>query len=111
MRWLRYRRGVDERMEIAKAVILASRGADDRPWPAAPAGAKHLFPVANRPIVFHCLAGLRAAGVLEAVICVGPHESAAIEQAVGDGRDWGLSVGYAEWRREEGVGHALAMAR
>jgi len=98
-------------MEIAKAVILASRGCDDRPWPAALAGAKHLFPVANRPIVFHCLAALRASGVLEVVICVGPQESTAIRQAVGDGRQWGLSVGYAEWRREEGLGGALAITR
>jgi glucose-1-phosphate thymidylyltransferase len=96
-------------MEIAKALILAGRGNDDRPWPTAPSGAKHLFPVANRPILFHNLEALRSAGVLEAAILADPAAGDAIEQAVGDGRDWGLSVTHVEWPRSGG-GLAGALA-
>jgi glucose-1-phosphate thymidylyltransferase len=98
-------------MEIAKALILAGRGCDDRPWPTAPVGPKHLFPVANRPILFHNLEALRAAGLLEATILVEADAGAAIERAVGDGHDWGLSVGYAEWDPSVGLGGALSAGR
>jgi glucose-1-phosphate thymidylyltransferase len=95
-------------MEIAKALILAGRGCDDRPWPTAPAGPKHLFPIANRPILFHNLEALRSAGVLEAAILVDSDTGSAIERAVGDGRELGLSVRYREWNSAAGVGAALA---
>jgi glucose-1-phosphate thymidylyltransferase len=98
-------------MEIAKALILAGGGRDGRPWPSGPAGAKHLFPVANRPILFHNLEALSAAGVLEAMILAEPDAGAAIHQAVGDGRELGLSIGYADWKSAVGLGGALAAAR
>jgi len=94
-------------MEIAKALILAGRESDDRPWPTAPVGPKHLFPVANRPILFHHLEALRAAGVLEAALLVDAETGPAIEHAVGDGREWGLSVRYREFDSAAGVGGAL----
>jgi glucose-1-phosphate thymidylyltransferase len=86
-------------MEIAKALILAG------PEP------QHLFPVANRPILFHNLEALRAAGVLEAAIFADRRTVGTIERAVGDGRDWGLSVSCAEWDPNAGVGGALAAGR
>jgi glucose-1-phosphate thymidylyltransferase len=98
-------------MEIAKALILTGQGGDDRPWPTAPTGPKHLFPVANRPILFHNLEALRAAGVLEATILVESDAGAAIERAVGDGGDWNLNIRYEEWSASRGVGGALAAGR
>jgi glucose-1-phosphate thymidylyltransferase len=98
-------------MEIAKALILAGRGCDDHPWPTAPAGAKHLFPVANRPILFHSLESLRAAGVLEAAILSEGDAGEAIREAVGDGRAWGLSIRHEQWRSRVGLSGALRAAR
>jgi glucose-1-phosphate thymidylyltransferase len=95
-------------MEIAKALILAGHGAGDRPWPTAPVGPRHLFPIANRPILCHNLAALRAAGVLEAAILADRDAGDAIRQAVGDGREWGLSVRYVDWESARGIGGALA---
>ncbi|MDA0166929.1 sugar phosphate nucleotidyltransferase [Solirubrobacter ginsenosidimutans] len=97
-------------MEIAKALILTGCAGDDRPWPTAPNGPKHLFPVANRPILFHNLEALRAAGVLEGVMLVDSDSGEAIERAVGDGRDWGLSLRYETWSPAEGIGAALGAA-
>jgi glucose-1-phosphate thymidylyltransferase len=75
----------------------------------APGDPKHLIPVANRPILFHNLEALRAAGVLEATLLVEPGAGQAIESAVGDGREWGIGVRYDEWEPEEGVSGALAV--
>jgi glucose-1-phosphate thymidylyltransferase len=98
-------------MEIAKALILAGSGSDGRPWPTSSAGPRHLFPVANRPILFHNLEALRAAGVLEAAILAEPDARKAIQRAVGDGSDWGLIVRFAPWRTSVGIGGALAAGR
>src|SRR6188472_596752 len=97
-------------MEIAKALILAGSASDACPWPAVP-GSRHLFPVANRPILFHNLEALRAAGILEATILADADAGPAIERAVGDGTDWDLTVHHAEWRSAEGLPAALAVGR
>jgi glucose-1-phosphate thymidylyltransferase len=96
-------------MEIAKALVLAGGRSDGSPWPVAP-GSRHLFPIANRPILFHNLEALRAAGVLEVLIVAEPDTAAAIERAVGDGSEHGLSVRISEWPAAVGLGDVLASA-
>ncbi len=98
-------------MEIAKALVLAGRTAHDRPWPSVRSGPKHLVPVANRPILFHSLEALRAAGMLEATIAVEPELARPIIDAVGDGSAWNLAVRYVRWMPSTGVSGALAAAR
>jgi glucose-1-phosphate thymidylyltransferase len=98
-------------MEIAKALILAGSEADHGTWSTGSAGPRHLFPVANRPILFHNLEALRAAGVLEAAILADPAERKAIQRAVGDGSEWGLIVRYAPWRSAVGIRGALTAGR
>ena len=86
-------------MEIAKALILAGPGADDGRWARTRGSSPpRLFPIANRPILFHGLEALREAGVLEAAIVCGGATGEAIREAVGDGRRWQLSVRYLDWR-------------
>ena len=98
-------------MEIAKALVLAGRSDDDRPWPSVRLTPKPLVPVANRPILFHNLEALRRAGVLEATIAVDSDTATAIRCAVGDGSEWGLTVRYAECPWGGGVDGALTVTR
>ena len=98
-------------MEIAKALILAESDGNRRPSPTGASGPRHLFPVANRPILFHNLESLRAAGVLEAAILAAPDARRAIQRAVGDGSEWGLILRFAPWRSAVGLGGALAAGR
>jgi glucose-1-phosphate thymidylyltransferase len=95
-------------MEIAKALVLVGCGGDDRPWPTAPLSPKHLFPVANRPILSHNLDALRSAGVLEAAVLAIPETGSAIERTVGTGRDYGLSLKHLQWTGDDGLISALA---
>ncbi len=83
-------------MEIARAVILAAPAAQDLPWSSVGAGPKPLVPVATRPIVFHTLDALSAAGVLEARLHVEAHAADAYRAAVGCGERWGMTITYAE---------------
>jgi len=95
-------------MEIGKALILAgSHGPDERPYAAAPSRPRHLFPVANRPILFHQLEALRAAGVQRATILSDAASVASIAAAVGDGGDWRLSVRHAVYDPRAGLRGAL----
>ena len=48
-------------MQIAKALVLAGSGPQNRPWPSVRSMPKALVPVANRPILFHNLEALRTA--------------------------------------------------
>jgi glucose-1-phosphate thymidylyltransferase len=76
----------------AKGVIVAS--ADDtaiRP-PLDPRLAASLVPVANRPILFHALGAMREAGIVDVAIVSCAGTAGAIEDAVGDGRSWGLRL-------------------
>ena len=94
-------------MEIAKALILAGSGAYGASWTMM-AGTRHLFPVGNRPILFHNLEALRAAGVLEAAILADADVAASLRVAVGDGCRWGMNIVYADWHWSAGLPGALA---
>ena len=98
-------------MEIAKALILAGSEIDDRPWPTDPGRPKHLFPVGNRPILFHNLLRLRESGILEAEILADARTLEQLADAVDAGPDFGMTIGFAEWRTSVGLGGALAAGR
>jgi glucose-1-phosphate thymidylyltransferase len=96
-------------MEIAKALILAGSGRGM--WPTGSATPRQLFPVANRPILFHNLESLRAAGVLEVAILAEPDVRKGIQRAVGDGAEWDLMARFLPWRSSAGIGGALVAGR
>ncbi|HEV7750731.1 MAG TPA: NDP-sugar synthase [Baekduia sp.] len=98
-------------MEIAKALVLAGGAPHGQPWPSVRSTPKPLVPVANRPLLFHDLDALRAAGVLEATIAVEPDTAGAIRAAVGDGTDWRMAIRYAECATHVPLEQALALSR
>ncbi len=95
-------------MEIAKALIMAGQPRDDGGSPADLCGSAHLFPIANRPLLFHSLEALRAAGVLEAAILTEGEGDELTRRAVGDGGRWQLSARFIDWKPSSGLAGALA---
>lgn len=71
---------------------------------------KALIPVCGRPFIDWQLRLLASQGIGEVLLCIG-YLGEAIETFVGDGRAWGLEVGYS-WERGEllGTGGALRQA-
>lgn len=55
---------------------------------------KPLVPVAGRPFLDHQLRLLRSGGVGKVVLCIG-HMGEQIQEFVGDGSRWGMSVAYS----------------
>lgn len=98
-------------MEIAKAIIMAGGAGHERCLTAGGAGSRHLFPVANRPILFHQLESLRRGGLLEATILADADSRDCIKRAVGTGGDWNLTIRYGELRSGEGLSGVLDTCR
>jgi glucose-1-phosphate thymidylyltransferase len=73
-------------------------------------GARHLVPVANRPILFHALDAIAEAGIDEVgiVVC---DARAEIEAALGDGSTFGLRLTYMEPGAARGLAHCVQLAR
>ncbi len=92
-----------------KGLILAG-GSGSRLRPITHTGAKQLVPVANKPILFHGLEHLAAAGITEVGMVVGD-TAAEIEAAVGDGSRWGMAVTYLPQAAPLGLAHAVLVAR
>lgn len=69
---------------------------------------KQLVPVANKPVLFHGLEALRAAGVTEAGIIVNP--GSEVCSAVGDGSDFGLGITYIQQAQPRGLAHCVLIA-
>jgi len=92
-----------------KALLLCA-GKGTRLRPLTHTAAKHLIPVANKPILFYGLEALADVGVREIGLVVG-ESHADIEEAVGDGSKWGVRVEYIEQRYPRGLAHAVLMGR
>ena len=83
-------------MRIAKAVVLATQSWGRESWPNLGFSTRHLAPVANKPVLFHHLDALAAAGVGETAIVCDRRSDAGVREAVGDGSPWGLEVRYVD---------------
>ena len=76
-----------------RGVVLAG-GTGTRLRPITFSMSKQLVPVANRPILHFGLEHLANAGVSEVAIVISPETGSEIEEAVGDGSQFGLQVTY-----------------
>ena len=94
-----------------RAMILAA-GRGERMRPLTDTCPKPLLPVAGRPLIAWRIAALAAAGIREIVINHA-HLGTMIEQALGDGARWGVSIAYSRephaLETAGGIANALAL--
>jgi glucose-1-phosphate thymidylyltransferase len=88
-----------------RALVL-SGGEGSRLRPLTHTNAKQLIPVAGKPILFHALESIAAAGIREVGVVVG-QTGAEVRAAVGDGSRWGLEVTYIPQEAPLGIAHAV----
>ncbi|MFB6287105.1 MAG: glucose-1-phosphate thymidylyltransferase [Candidatus Bipolaricaulia bacterium] len=93
-----------------KAVVLCA-GEGTRLRPLTYTTAKHLIPVANRPVIHYTLDALREAGITDIGIVVSPNVEAQFKSALGDGSPWGVRLSYIRQSDPKGLAHAIGCAR
>lgn len=93
-----------------KAIILCA-GEGTRMRPLTYTGAKHLIPVANKPVISYSIETIAAAGIKELGIVVSPHREEEFKLTLGDGARWGLQISYILQRQPRGLAHAVGCAQ
>lgn len=96
-------------MKIKKAVLTGG-GRATRLRPITTTINKHLIPLANKPMIFHAIEKVVAAGVEEIFINTNPGET-ELQKQVGDGGHWGAKIIFFEQQGgPQGVAHVVKQA-
>ena len=92
-----------------KSIILCA-GKGTRLRPLTHTSAKHLIPIANKPVLFYGIEAIKDCGIKDIGIIVG-ETGEDIRNELKEGSKWGVNISYIEQKEALGLAHAVSVAR